>query len=243
MKIFHIPAFTDNYIWSIEKEGKISVIDPGDANAVLNILQNRDLELEDILITHHHYDHTGGVNELRKVMQGNVYGPDNLAIEGIDVALRENDQFSTLGYEFNVIETPGHTLDHVSFHCNENKVLFCGDTLFSGGCGRLFEGTYQQLFNSLQKLVRLPNDTKVYCTHEYTLANLAFAEEQISDQEITNYRKNVEVKLNKGEISLPSSIEIEKKINLFLMQKIPDDLKHLSPEESFKELRIRKDNF
>ena len=107
----------------------------------------------------------------------------------------------------------------------------------------MFEGTYQQLFNSLQKLVRLPNDTKVYCTHEYTLANLAFAEEQISDQEISNYRKNVEVKLNKGEISLPSSIEIEKKINLFLMQKIPSDLKYLSPEESFKELRIRKDNF
>ena len=166
-----------------------------------------------------------------------------MAIEGIDVALRENEQFTTLGYEFNVIETPGHTLDHISFHCSENKVLFCGDTLFSGGCGRLFEGTYQQLFNSLQKLVRLPNDTKVYCTHEYTLANLAFAEEQISDQEISNYRKNVEVKLNKGEISLPSSIEIEKKINLFLMQKIPSDLKYLSPEESFKELRIRKDNF
>ncbi|RCL38416.1 MAG: hydroxyacylglutathione hydrolase [SAR86 cluster bacterium] len=243
MKIFHIPAFIDNYIWSIEKEGKISVIDPGDANAVLNVLQNRNLELEDILITHHHYDHTGGVKELKKVMQGNVYGPDNLAIEGIDVALIENDQFSTLGYEFNVIETPGHTLDHISFHCHEKNVLFCGDTLFSGGCGRLFEGTYQQLFNSLQKLVRLPNDTEVYCTHEYTLANLAFAEQQISDEEISNYKKNVEVKLNKGEISLPSSIEIEKKINLFLMQKTPSDLKHLSPEESFKELRIRKDNF
>ena len=243
MKIFHIPAFTDNYIWSIEEEGKITVIDPGDANAVVNILQNRNLELEDILITHHHYDHTGGVSELKKVMQGNVYGPDNLAIEGIDVALRENDQFTSLGYEFNVIETPGHTLDHISFHCSKNKVLFCGDTLFSGGCGRLFEGTYQQLFNSLQKLVRLPDDTKVYCTHEYTLANLAFAEQQISDQEISNYKKTIEVKLNKGEISLPSSIEIEKKINLFLMQKIPSDLKHLSPEESFKELRIRKDNF
>ena len=152
-------------------------------------------------------------------MQGNVYGPDNLAIEGIDVALRENDQFSTLGYEFNVIETPGHTLDHVSFHCSENKVLFCGDTLFSGGCGRLFEGTYQQLFNSLQKLVRLPNDTKVYCTHEYTLSNLAFAEEQISDQEITNYRKNVEAKLNKVQYLCPLLLRLKRKLTYSLCKK------------------------
>ena len=243
MKIFHIPAFTDNYIWAIEKQSKISVIDPGDANAVLNVLENQSLTLEDILITHHHYDHTGGINELKKVMQGSVYGPDNLAIEGIDVALREHDKFTTLGYEFNVIETPGHTLDHLSFYCGKNKVLFCGDTLFSAGCGRLFEGTYQQLFNSLQKLVQLPNETMIYCTHEYTLANLAFAEQQISDQEITNYRKNIEAKINQGAISLPSSLEIEKKINLFLMQKIHADLKDLSLQEGFKELRIRKDNF
>ena len=171
MKIFHSPALTDNYIWAIEKQGKISVIDPGDANAVLKVLEDQSLTLEDILITHHHYDHTGGINELKKVIQGSVYGPDNLAIEGIDVALREHDQFTTLGYGFDVIETPGHTLDHLSFYCSKNNVLFCGDTLFSGGCGRLFEGTYQQLFNSLQKLVELPNETKVYCTHEYTLAN------------------------------------------------------------------------
>lgn len=121
MKIFHIPAFADNYIWSIEKEGKISVVDPGDAKPVLNVLENRNLSLEDILVTHHHYDHTGGINELKKVMQGKVYGPDNLAIEGIDVALKENDQFTTLGYEFSVIETPGHTLDHISFHCHEKR--------------------------------------------------------------------------------------------------------------------------
>ena len=113
MKIFHIPAFTDNYIWAIEKQGKISVIDPGDANAVLKVLEDQSLTLEDILITHHHYDHTGGINELKKVIQGSVYGPDNLAIEGIDVALREHDQFTTLGYGFDVIETPGHTLDHL----------------------------------------------------------------------------------------------------------------------------------
>ena len=243
MKIFHIPAFQDNYIWAIENNKKITVVDPGDANAVLDALKKDNLMLEDILITHHHYDHTGGVSTLKDIMQGQVYGPDNPAIAGIDIPLTERESMETLGYSFEVIETPGHTLDHISFYSLSNEVLFCGDTLFSGGCGRLFEGSYEQLYNSLQKLKRLPDKTKVYCTHEYTLSNLNFAINQIVDEDIQIRKHEVEVLLKQGMISLPSTIGLEKNINLFLGDKIPADLINKSPIEIFTELRLRKDNF
>ena len=144
---------------------------------------------------------------------------------------------------FEVFETPGHTLDHISFYSLSNEVLFCGDTLFSGGCGRLFEGSYEQLYNSLQKLKRLPDKTKVYCTHEYTLSNLNFAINQIADEDIQIRKHEVEVLLKQGMISLPSTIGLEKNINLFLGDKIPADLINKSPIEIFTELRLRKDNF
>jgi len=243
MKIFHIPAFQDNYIWAIENNKKITVVDPGDANAVLDALKKDNLMLEDILITHHHYDHTGGVSTLKDIMQGQVYGPDNPAIAGIDIPLTEGESMETLGYSFEVFETPGHTLDHISFYSLSNEVLFCGDTLFSGGCGRLFEGSYEQLYNSLQKLKRLPDKTKVYCTHEYTLSNLNFAINQIVDEDIQIRKHEVEVLLKQGMISLPSTIGLEKNINLFLGDKIPADLINKSPIEIFTELRLRKDNF
>ena len=243
MKIFHIPAFQDNYIWAIENNKKITVVDPGDANAVLDALKKDNLMLEDILITHHHYDHTGGVSTLKDIMQGQVYGPDNPAIAGIDIPLTERESMETLGYSFEVFETPGHTLDHISFYSLSNEVLFCGDTLFSGGCGRLFEGSYEQLYNSLQKLKRLPDKTKVYCTHEYTLSNLNFAINQIVDEDIQIRKHEVEVLLKQGMISLPSTIGLEKNINLFLGDKIPADLINKSPIEIFTELRLRKDNF
>lgn len=243
MKIFHIPAFQDNYIWAIENNKKITVVDPGDANAVLDALKKDNLMLEDILITHHHYDHTGGVSTLKDIMQGHVYGPENPAIAGIDIPLTEGESIETLGYSFEVFETPGHTLDHISFYSLSNEVLFCGDTLFSGGCGRLFEGSYEQLYSSLQKLKRLPDKTKVYCTHEYTLSNLNFAINQIADEDIQIRKHEVEVLLKQGMISLPSTIGLEKNINLFLGDKIPADLINKSPIEIFTELRIRKDNF
>ncbi len=243
MKIFHIPAFQDNYIWAIENNKKITVVDPGDANAVLDALKKDNLMLEDILITHHHYDHTGGVSTLKDIMQGQVYGPENPAIAGIDIPLKEGESMETLGYSFEVFETPGHTLDHISFYSLSNEVLFCGDTLFSGGCGRLFEGSYEQLYSSLQKLKRLPDKTKVYCTHEYTLSNLNFAINQIADEDIQIRKHEVEVLLKQGMISLPSTIGLEKNINLFLGDKIPADLINKSPIEIFTELRIRKDNF
>ncbi len=242
MKIFHIPAFSDNYIWAIQKENYISVIDPGDPEAVKKIIDVRNLKLKDILITHHHFDHTGGILALKEIMDGLVYGPNNPSIKGIDTPLSENQKISTLGIEFTVIETPGHTLDHISYFSEQEDILFCGDTLFSGGCGRLFEGTYAQMHKSLSKLSKLPNATMVYCTHEYTLSNLKFALTQIDDLEIKEEVENLDEILANGGISLPSTILKEKRINLFLGFKIPDDLKSLNSEDRFKELRIRKDH-
>ena len=241
MNIFHIPAYTDNYIWVLQSGADISVIDPGEASPILNLINHNNLNLVDILLTHHHFDHIGGTLELKKQIKGKVYGPVG-NIEGIDVHVSENDKVETLGYEFSVLETPGHTLDHIAYVDNKKSLVFCGDTLFSAGCGRVFEGTFEQMHNSIQKLNQLVPETIIYCAHEYTESNLKFVLSEIEDKFIENYFKKISAKRLKGDISIPTTLELERRINPFLLSIVPSDLKHLSKLEQFTELRNRKDN-
>ena len=242
MRIFHIPAYTDNYIWVMQSGSDISVIDPGDALPVLEHIKKNDLNLVDILLTHHHFDHVGGTLQLKKQISGKVYGPFG-DIEGVDVHVTEKDKVETLDYEFSVLETPGHTLDHIAFVDKQKKLVFCGDTLFSAGCGRVFEGTFEQMHNSIQKLNRLDPETIIYCAHEYTESNLKFVTSIVDDEFIKEYAFELSQKIQNGSISLPTKLKLERKINPFLLNTVPSDLKDLNPLEQFTELRMRKDNF
>jgi hydroxyacylglutathione hydrolase len=193
-------------------------VDPGDAKPVISFLEKRDLTLSNILITHHHYDHTGGIQALVELYNCEVYGPTGGHIEGINTSLTEGDVIDISGIEFSIFSTPGHTLDHISYFADiDVPLLFCGDTLFSGGCGRLFEGTPEQMFNSLNKFSVLPSNTQVFCTHEYTESNLTFAVEVEPDNEDLNERLNqVREMRREDKTTLPSTISTELKINPFL---------------------------
>ncbi len=176
LSIKPIKALSDNYIWLVTtNEGSI-VIDPGESKQIIDLVKSNEIDLEGILITHHHYDHTNGIEEILKYKKVEVYGPKN-NVNSITKRVKQNDVFNLIGLKFEVIETPGHTLDHIAFYClkDEKSILFCGDTLFSGGCGRVFEGTYSQMYESLKKLSKLPEDTQIFCGHEYTSSNLQFA--------------------------------------------------------------------
>ena len=166
-----LKAYTDNYIWLLETNEEVSVVDPGDAKPVLDYLSKTNKNLRDIFITHHHFDHTAGVPELKNIISGSIYGPQN-SYKLIKEEVAQGDTLTSLGIKFEIIEVPGHTLDHIAFYNEENNILFCGDTLFAGGCGRVFEGTFDQMFESLNKLKQLPDSTQIYCGHEYTKNNL-----------------------------------------------------------------------
>ncbi len=178
MQIEPIHAFSDNYIWLLHDQQQAWVVDPGDANPVLKTLNDKQLNLAGILITHHHFDHVGGLDALLAQYPGTIVaGPNNPTIEQITQTMTAGSTITVLGHEFVVSEVPGHTLDHIAYFCDSvaNPALFCGDTLFAGGCGRIFEGTPEMMLKSLSALAKLPANTAVYCAHEYTLANLAFA--------------------------------------------------------------------
>ena len=241
MKIFHIPAFTDNYIWCIQKNKKLAVVDPGDSKELLNLIKDNDLILEDILITHHHFDHTGGLEDLHKLVKGNIYGPKQ-SNKFINKFVSENDEIEVLGNKYKIFETPGHTLDHISYYSEDINSLFCGDTLFSGGCGRAFEGTFEQLHNSIQKLNGLPETTLIYAAHEYTVSNLQFAYSVHDDEIILENLNHSKKLLSEGNITLPTVLSLEKRINLFLLENRPEFAKAKPDLEWFTELRERKDS-
>jgi hydroxyacylglutathione hydrolase len=218
LSIEPIKAFEDNYIWLLTtNEGSI-VIDPGESSKIKSLIDNNEIDLKGILITHHHYDHTNGLNDLSDNGMLDIYGPENNIVE-INKRVKDSDRISIIGLDFEIIEVPGHTLDHIAFYSfNENMpILFCGDALFSGGCGRIFEGTHRQMYDSLNKLASLPKHTKVYCGHEYTLSNLKFAiEADTENQDLLDEYNHVK-KLNISKTpSLPSTLDKELKINPFL---------------------------
>ncbi len=220
LKLIPIPAFADNYLWMLHDGQRALVVDPGDAAPVLQVLKDQALQLESILVTHHHMDHTGGVAALREATGAQVYGPASEKIPAPYQPLREGDVVRSMNLDFTVLEVPGHTAGHIAFYApemNGRPLLFCGDTLFSGGCGRLFEGTPAQMLASLDKLAALPGQTCVCCTHEYTLSNLRFALAVEPDNaDLVDYHAEC-VKLRMHEQpTLPTSIARELLINPFL---------------------------
>ncbi|HET9645771.1 MAG TPA: hydroxyacylglutathione hydrolase [Burkholderiaceae bacterium] len=220
MKLVALPAFADNYIWMLHDGVNALVVDPGDAAPVKSALQRDGLSLCGILVTHHHQDHVGGLAGLQEVLEGPIYGPAHETIPATVVPLEEGDTAELLGLEFEVIDVPGHTAGHIAyFHRadGEDPVLFCGDTLFSAGCGRLFEGTPQQMHASLTRLASLPGETRVCCAHEYTLANLRFASAVEPDNAaVSRHAAWCEAQRTAGKPTLPSRIERERQINPFL---------------------------
>lgn len=227
VSISAIRAFQDNYIWLLANNKQAVVVDPGQAEPVTQVLAERELELTAILITHHHYDHTGGVTALLKQWpNAKVYAPSNEplpAANAIGVTDGDTVALPELALQFSILSVPGHTLGHIAFYepngLNESSapLLFCGDTLFSGGCGRLFEGTPEQMYQSLTRLSALPDNTAVYCTHEYTQSNLAFCHAvEPNNAKLKEYLQKVAKLRQQGLPSLPSSIALEKAINVFL---------------------------
>lgn len=224
LKIHALPALRDNYIWLIEhpKRRHCAVVDPGEAKPVWNWLsQHPDYQLTDILITHHHADHIGGVLELHQTTQARVIGSlqDNIPVRSVIAC--EKYPLEVLGHPWHVLEIPGHTLGHLAYFMDcsaaRTPMLFSGDTLFSGGCGRVFEGTPEQLFQSVQRLGNLPPSTEVYCAHEYTEANLRFAQLiEPNNAQITRRLQAVSFLRVKQHITLPSTLGLEHQINPFL---------------------------
>ena len=213
-----IKAYQDNYIWLVStNEGSI-VVDPGESKKILNLIDNNEIDLKGVLITHHHFDHTNGLSDLLNERGLEVYGPKN-NVNGINNIVKNNDKFTVIGIDFEVIEIPGHTLDHIAYYSfNDGEpILFCGDTLFSGGCGRVFEGTFDQMFIALKKISKYPKETKIFCGHEYTLSNLKFAlAVDENNEDLIKEYDNIKNIVDSGNPSLPTILEKELKINPFL---------------------------
>lgn len=226
IKLLSLPAFSDNYIWMVHNGREAAVVDPGDAEVVRQALSQRHLSLVSILVTHHHPDHTGGVQALRELLQGPVYAPALERTPEPRVPVQGGQSLQVLGQAVHVWDVPGHTAGHVAFVMTpqgQDPILFCGDTLFSGGCGRIFEGTPAQMHASLSLLAGLPGRTRVCCAHEYTVSNLRFARMvEPHNPALEAYHSRCQGLREQGVPTLPSTIDTERAINPFLRCQEPE---------------------
>jgi hydroxyacylglutathione hydrolase len=237
MEIVAVPAFADNYIWLVHDEasGEIAVVDPGDAAPALEEAQRRGWAIDQVWNTHWHPDHTGGNVALKQATGASISGPEGPRIPARDVELAEGSHVRIGDHVGRVIEVPGHTLDHIALVFDEERIAFVGDTLFAMGCGRLFEGTPQQMFDSLQRLAELPEETRLYCAHEYTLSNARFAVHAEPDNcAVADRLAQVIEMRDAGEITLPTTVPQERETNPFVRS---------TNWEQFARLRAEKDSF
>jgi hydroxyacylglutathione hydrolase len=255
LQVTSVRAFADNYIWLVHAPNdprRVVAVDPGDAGPVREVLRTESLQLSGLLLTHHHKDHVGGVAELLQGSRVPTFGPANEQVPGDAQSMREGDQamFPELGLQFSVLDVPGHTAGHVAYV--GHGVVFCGDTLFSAGCGRLFEGTAEQMVGSLDKLGSLPEETRVYCAHEYTVSNLQFSLAVEPDNaDAAAYLQECRHKRQHDQATLPSDIRRERNVNPFLRchrQTVIQAAearagKRLNPTEVFAVIRQWKDGF
>lgn len=238
LEVVAVPAFSDNYLWLIHDaaSGETAVVDPGDAAPVLAAAESRGWTISMVLNTHWHPDHSGG-NQAVKDAGATVYGPAAEAqrIPTIDVALKEGDQVTVGDHQAEVWEVPGHTLGHIAYVFRDAGLAFVGDTMFAMGCGRLFEGTPQQMFRALQRIADLPADTRLYCAHEYTLANARFAAHMFpDDQAIANRLADIAADRDAGRMTVPTTVALERATNPFLKA---------ADVAEFAQLRSAKDQF
>tara|TARA_Y100001970_G_scaffold148143_1_gene181814 strand:- start:726 stop:1442 length:717 start_codon:yes stop_codon:yes gene_type:complete len=233
-----IPCLSDNYSYLIFNKKKIGcVVDPSEAKPVIEIVEKNNITLKYILNTHHHYDHVGGNKELKKRFNSKIIGfkDDKDRIPLIDILVEDNQTWIKDGFEVKIFHIPGHTSGHICFYFPKENMVFTGDTLFSLGCGRIFEGTYGQMFDSINKLKKLPPKTKIYCGHEYTLQNSNFCiMHDPKNLKLKNKILDIKKRLDDGLPTLPTVLEDEKECNIFLKAK---------DVESFSKLRDLKDNF
>ena len=239
MKVEIVKCLKDNYSYVIidEKYNHACVVDPSEAEPIINFVESKNIKLKFVLNTHHHYDHVGGNNDLKKKYKIKIVGfkNDKQRIPNIDILLENNEIWKSENFEAKIIHIPGHTSGHICFYFIKEKIAFTGDTLFSLGCGRIFEGTYEQMYSSLNKLKKLPPDTKIYCGHEYTLQNSLFCSKY--DKNNKNLKKKIleiKHKLEKNLPTIPSTLREELTFNIFLRAKNLKD---------FSKLRDLKDNF
>ena len=233
MKIYIVPILQDNYSYVLEANGEAAVIDPGEAEPIIDFLDKNELKLTHILCTHHHWDHTDGNEELQQRYGVRIVGPDDDRVPFIDVRLHEGDRFSFGGNHAEILETPGHTSTHICFYFPEAKAVFTGDTVFSMGMGALFEGTKEDMWKSFEKILKLPDDTNIYCGHEYTLPNGMFCAKVEPDNKDIQERLKEAKELRRQHLpTIPVTLGIEKKTNVFLRAGSAENLANIKEKRS-----------